>query len=135
VTQPLPRRHSRLWLPALGERVLDQPWRFGPAGEASRLRVWQAPEGGFFAVVTETGTHRGTAELAVAEDTWRRLSERYGDPFGMAELWPAGEVDLVLPPRDDRLSRVQVWPRRPGHSLLGVLGLWWAVNGDVILAS
>jgi hypothetical protein len=133
VTEPLPRRYGSLWLPALGLRVLDRPCRRPGTAEA-RLRVWHASEGGFFAVVTDPGTRRGIPELAAAEDTWRRLAGQYGHPLGMAELWPGGEVDLVLPPREGQLGWLQAYPHRPGHSLAGVVATWWAVNGDVILA-
>lgn len=134
--EPLPRRHSGLWLPALGERVLDrQPWRpWLPEG--TRLRVWQTWDGGFFAVVTAPARRPGIGALAVTGDAWRCLAEKYGDPFGMAELWPGDEVQLVLPPCEDQVAgRVQVYPLRPGHSLAPVLGTWWAVNGDEILRS
>jgi hypothetical protein len=133
----LPRRHSGLWLPALGEKVFDQPqWRTqpGPGGDA-RLRVWQTADGGFFAVVTEPGSWRSAVRLVAAEDSWHLLSERYGEPFGLAELWSAdGSVDLVLPPRYGRLGWLQVQPARPGHSLAAALAAWWTVNGADILA-
>jgi hypothetical protein len=129
---------SELWLPTLGNRVLDVlNWRYsdmsGMHGEA-RLRVWDTPDGGFFAVVTERG--RGMSVTNATDGIWKRLTAMYGRPLGLAELWPEGQsgpahLDLALP---ELRKWVRLWPAGDENPMSGLLAAWWAVHAGDVLA-
>lgn len=132
----LPRRPRCPWLPALRNLVLDRQ----SVALAGRLRVWDVFGDGFFAVVTEERGKPELARLAAAEATWQRLLAQYGEPLGLAELWPQGvagplHVDLVLPPREDALlAWAQVHPVLSDGPRADLYEAWWSVNGDEILS-
>jgi hypothetical protein len=140
----LPRRARGSWLPHLQTLVADnREWVYRADGAYGRcrLRVWDTPDDGFFAIVTELG--EGLSVTLAAASIYRVLAERYHEPFGLAELWPAGEgvdpelhVDLVLPPADGLpLSWARAWPVDEAHPRADLLGLWWECNSDQILTS
>lgn len=142
---------GKLWLPVLGRLVdEDRSWeyrneRLGPAGFA-RLRVWEAEAGGefrgHFAVVTESGAGLSVTNAAAA--IRNRLRNVYGEPFGLAELWPEGHsgpahLDLVLPVRPGcRPQWLRLWPTGLGGKVPGwdpaVADFWWLMNAEEILA-
>lgn len=139
--EPLPQRQPMPWLPPLRELVRHDPaWAYrdddGAWGTA-RLRVWLAGEG-YFAVVTERGGGRSVTNAARA--IRRDLAREYGEPFGLAEHWPADQspetgehVDLVLPPGwPDSRGWTPLWPlgRRAPH--YEVHEAWWAAHGPRI---
>lgn len=135
---PLPRRAPlgrRLWLPALGDLVLDHCDRpvTAPGCESGevRLRAWAA-EDGFFAAVTR----RGGPDWATAgaPGLWRRLRRQYGDPVGLAEYHPesspGGEHALLVAGEcDGALEWARLYPAVPGHPQQAEMESWWAVFG------
>jgi len=139
---------GKLWLPVLGRLAFEErAWLYqapdgGPAGFA-RLRVWEGTDGGHFAVVTESGA--GLSVTEAAELIRNRLRNVYGEPFGLAELWPEGHsgpahLDLVLPVRPGcRPQWLRLWPTGLGGTLRNgwdpdVARVWWMMNAEEILA-
>lgn len=135
MTESLPRRAgSTLWLPVLGDLVVDERLVYkrgavGPRGVA-RLRVWDAVGGGHFAVVTDLG--RGMSVTDARPGLRRMLQVRFGEPFAMAEQWPGSHVDLVLRPVDGEQATVRLWPDNPDSLLHGYVSAWWKTCGEAI---
>jgi hypothetical protein len=142
VLDDLPMRKGRPWLPMLQALCQDIPeWVYHPPGQCAgtaRLRVWGTADGGFFAVVTETGT--GLSVTNAADWIWRFLQSRYGLPFALAEYWPEGEsgpahVDLVQPSAGGAFLGWQaLWPVGPDNPQADLLDFWWSMHGADILA-
>jgi hypothetical protein len=140
-----PARAGKLWLPALGEKVLDdRQWGYPdesqPRGFA-RLRVWDVPsEGGSFAIVTESA---GLSVTTAAYRIYMALAARYPEPFGMAELHPASargplHLDLVRPAVAGlhRMEWLRLHPTGIGGTVPGwspdIANLWMAVHGEAV---
>jgi hypothetical protein len=136
MTEPLPRRYSRLWLPALGDLVESSLLVFrhgvaGPRGKA-RLRAWQAGDG-HFALLADSG--RGLDVTDAQPGMRKMLAGRFGEPLALAEHWRDGRVYLVLPPfPGQETERLLLNPASPDDILHDYVAAWWAAHGDIILA-
>ena len=76
--------------------VRDDPaWPYRSAcaagGGIAHLRVWQAGDDGYVAIVTETGLGASTTNSAA--EIWAELTIRFPGRLVLLEHWPAGDGD------------------------------------------
>ena len=134
--RPAGRPLAAPWLPALGELVADEElaYRLGRAGPkgAAWLRAWEAGDDGRFAVLSWI---EGLTVTDMARSLRGMLSERFGEPFSLAELSRAS-VDIVLPPVPGQdQGWLRLYPAEKDSAFRPGLEAWWAVYGDMILST
>jgi hypothetical protein len=133
--RPVPAVPAKLWLPALGRLVTEEPlfYQVGVTRRVrgkARLRAWDTPEDGRFVVLTWVS---GISVARVARALRGMLAERFGSPFALAEL-RAGSIDLIMPPvPGEEQEWLRIFPASDGPHR-AELDSWWGIHGDTVLS-
>jgi hypothetical protein len=123
--------------------INDSSWCYPSAITAAgsaQLRLWSCADGGFLALITETG--QGTSITNSIEHIWTSLAAQFGPRLVLVEHWPAEHdgdheehLDQVVISTSGLPSWQRIWPTSPASPEHDAFQNWMSAYGRRLLAT